>query len=67
MQYRLQLRFRARTLSAISQVFMMPGSSFLNLLAGSLYGTAVALPLIALLSTVGASGSYWLSRLVVKV
>lgn len=46
---------------------MMPGCSFLNMLAGSLYGTAAAFPLVALLSTVGASGSYWLSRLVVKV
>lgn len=46
---------------------MMPGSSFMNVLAGSLYGSATAVPMIALLSTAGSSGSYWLSRLVVKV
>jgi hypothetical protein len=46
---------------------MMPGSSFMNVLAGSLYGTTVAVPLVAFLSTTGSSGSYWLSRLVVKV
>jgi len=50
-----------------AQVFMMPGSSFMNVLAGSLYGSATAVPLVALLSTAGSSGSYWLSRLVVKV
>ncbi|CAL8466066.1 g5602 [Coccomyxa elongata] len=48
------------------QVFMMPGSSFMNVLAGSLYGSATAVPMVALLSTAGSSGSYWLSRLVVK-
>ncbi|EIE18579.1 snare associated Golgi protein, partial [Coccomyxa subellipsoidea C-169] len=48
------------------QVFMMPGSSFMNVLAGSLYGSATAVPMIALLSTAGSCGSYWLSRLVVK-
>ncbi len=46
---------------------MMPGSSFMNVLAGSLYGSATAVPMIALLSTAGSCGSYWLSRLVVKV
>jgi hypothetical protein len=51
----------------VSQVFMMPGSSFLNVLAGSLLGTATAVPLVAVISTLGASGSYLLSRLVVKV
>lgn len=50
-----------------AQVFMMPGSSFMNVLAGSLYGTTAAVPLVAFLSTAGSSGSYWLSRLVVKV
>ena len=49
------------------QGFMMPGSSFMNVLAGSLYGAATAVPMIALLSTAGSSGNYWLSRLVVKV
>ena len=39
----------------------------MNVLAGSLYGSATAVPMIALLSTAGSSGSYWLSRLVVKV
>lgn len=39
----------------------------MNVLAGSLYGSATAVPLVALLSTAGSSGSYWLSRLVVKV
>lgn len=51
----------------LMQVFMMPGSSFLNVLAGSLLGTATAIPVVAVISTLGASGSYLLSRLVVKV
>ena len=46
---------------------MMPGSSFLNVLAGSLLGTAAAGPVVAVVSTLGASGSYLLSRLVVRV
>ena len=49
------------------QVFMVPGSSFMNVLAGSLYGTPVAVPFIAVASTVGSSGSFWLSKLLLKV
>ena len=50
----------------VMQVFMVPGSSFMNVLAGSLYGAPVAVPFIALASTVGSSGSFWLSRLLLK-
>ena len=52
---------------ALLQVFMVPGSSFMNVLAGSLYGTPVAVPFIAVASTVGSSGSFWLSKLLLKV
>ena len=52
---------------ALPQVFMVPGSSFMNVLAGSLYGTPIAVPFIAVASTVGSSGSFWLSKLLLKV
>ena len=39
----------------------------MNVLAGSLYGTPIAVPFIAVASTVGSSGSFWLSRLLLKV
>lgn len=52
---------------SLLQVFMVPGSSFMNLLAGSLYGTSIAVPFIAVASTVGSSGSFWLSKLLLKV
>lgn len=39
----------------------------MNVLAGSLYGTPIAVPFIAVASTVGSSGSFWLSKLLLKV
>ncbi|CAK0785972.1 hypothetical protein CVIRNUC_009185 [Coccomyxa viridis] len=48
------------------QVFMVPGCSFMNVLAGSLYGVPIAVPFIALASTLGSSGSFWLSKLLLK-
>ena len=49
------------------QVFMVPGCSFMNVLAGSLYGVPIAVPFIALASTLGSSGSFWLSKFLLKV
>ena len=46
---------------------MVPGCSFMNVLAGSLYGVPVAVPFIALASTLGSSGSFWLSKFLLKV
>ena len=46
---------------------MVPGCSFMNVLAGSLYGVPIAVPFIALASTLGSSGSFWLSKFLLKV
>ena len=39
----------------------------MNVLAGSLYGMPIAVPFIALASTLGSSGSFWLSKFLLKV
>ncbi|CAH0382374.1 unnamed protein product [Bemisia tabaci] len=43
------------------QTFMIPGSVFLNLLAGALFGIWIGFPLCCLLTTVGASCCYLIS------
>ncbi|XP_063070038.1 transmembrane protein 41A-A-like [Engraulis encrasicolus] len=44
------------------QAFAIPGSSFLNILAGALFGPWEGLPLACVLTTVGASLCYLLSQ-----
>jgi len=44
------------------QTFSIPGSVFLNLLAGHLFGISTAFPLVCLLTACGASFAYLLSR-----
>ncbi|CAI8041587.1 Transmembrane protein 41A, partial [Geodia barretti] len=43
------------------QTFAIPGSVFLNILGGAVFGVWVALPLVCLLSACGASLCYLLS------
>jgi len=44
------------------QTFSIPGSAFLNLLAGHLFGVAFAFPLVCCLTATGASFAFLLSR-----
>jgi len=44
------------------QTFSIPGSVFLNLLAGHLFGISIAFPLVCLLTACGASFAFLLSR-----
>jgi len=44
------------------QTFSIPGSAFLNLLAGHLFGITVAFPLVCLLTAIGATMAFMLSR-----
>ncbi|KAG6479155.1 uncharacterized membrane protein At4g09580-like [Zingiber officinale] len=46
------------------QTFMIPGTIFLSLLAGALFGVAKGIILIVLSATSGASSCYFLSKLV---
>eukprot|EP01023_Acetabularia_acetabulum_P061899 TRINITY_DN7533_c1_g1_i12.p1 TRINITY_DN7533_c1_g1~~TRINITY_DN7533_c1_g1_i12.p1 ORF type:complete len:317 (-),score=33.84 TRINITY_DN7533_c1_g1_i12:501-1451(-) len=48
------------------QVFIIPGSVFLNLLAGSLLPVIAALPLVTLLMTAGCTLSFLLSRILLR-
>nr|CAD7201065.1 unnamed protein product [Timema douglasi] len=48
------------------QTFSIPGSVFLNLLAGALFGVNMGFPLCCVLTAAGASFCYWLSFLVGK-
>nr|CAD7570626.1 unnamed protein product [Timema californicum] len=48
------------------QTFSIPGSVFLNLLAGALFGVKMGFPLCCVLTAAGASFCYWLSFLVGK-
>jgi len=45
------------------QTFAIPGSVFMNLLAGALFDTPVGFPLVCLLTAIGASGCYTLSKM----
>lgn len=48
------------------QTFMIPGSSFLNLLASSLFGFLPGLILVTVLGTIGASCLYFVSYFILK-
>lgn len=45
------------------QTFAIPGSVFMNILAGALFGIWVAFPLVCCLTTIGASCCFLLSRM----
>lgn len=46
------------------QTFMIPGTVFLSLLAGALFGVLKGLALVVLTATAGASSCYFLSKLI---
>lgn len=48
------------------QTFMIPGTIFLSLLAGALFGTFKGLILVVFSATTGASSCYFLSKLVAR-
>jgi len=62
--YALALLFSS--LYILKQTFCIPGSIWLNLGAGSLFGVSVGFPLSCILTTLGASCCYWLSYLVFR-
>jgi len=45
------------------QCFAIPGSVLLNVLGGALFGTVIGFPLVCLLTGLGATGCYMLSRM----
>ncbi|XP_071444614.1 transmembrane protein 41A-like [Hetaerina americana] len=44
------------------QSFMIPGSALLNLLAGALFGSMLALPIVCILTAIGASVCFLISK-----
>jgi len=46
------------------QTFMIPGTIFMSLLAGALFGVARGLILVLFNATAGASSCYFLSKLI---
>ena len=44
------------------QTFAIPGSVFLNLLAGKIFGLERGLPMVCLLTAIGASFCYYLAK-----
>ena len=48
----------------VMQTFMIPGTIFLSLLAGSLFGVSRGVALVVFNATAGASSCYFLSKLI---
>lgn len=48
------------------QTFMIPGPAIINVLVGSLYPLWIAMLFTAIVSTIGASSNYWLSRTLLR-
>lgn len=46
------------------QTFMIPGTIFMSLLAGSLFGVIKGVALVVFSATAGASSCYFLSKLI---
>lgn len=46
------------------QTFMIPGTIFMSLLAGALFGIARGVILVVIAATAGASSCYFLSKLI---
>lgn len=46
------------------QTFMIPGTVFMSLLAGSLFGVCKGVALVVFAATAGASSCYFLSKLI---
>eukprot|EP00246_Nothoceros_aenigmaticus_P009333 TRINITY_DN24773_c0_g1_i1.p1 TRINITY_DN24773_c0_g1~~TRINITY_DN24773_c0_g1_i1.p1 ORF type:complete len:361 (-),score=32.94 TRINITY_DN24773_c0_g1_i1:295-1377(-) len=65
-EYRSQVQIGIVALYLFLQAFMIPGTIFLNILAGSLYGFYEALVLVTVLAALGSSFCYFLSNCILK-
>ncbi|KAH8951515.1 hypothetical protein BDL97_09G031300 [Sphagnum fallax] len=65
-EHQQQVQINIIFLYIFLQAFMIPGSIFLNILAGSLYGFYEALILVLVLATVGSALCYTLSCTILK-
>ncbi|KAG6555239.1 hypothetical protein Mapa_003281 [Marchantia paleacea] len=65
-EHRRQVQIGIVCLYLFLQTFMIPGSIFINILAGSLYGFYEALLLVLILAGVGSSLCYCLSNFILK-
>ncbi|KAJ7563109.1 hypothetical protein O6H91_03G096800 [Diphasiastrum complanatum] len=65
-EHRRQVQLGIMFLYIFLQTFMIPGTVFLNVLAGSFYGFYEALLLVTILASAGSTGCYFLSRYILK-
>ncbi|CAM6117240.1 unnamed protein product [Calypogeia fissa] len=65
-EHRRQVQIGIICLYLFLQTFVIPGSIFINILAGSLYGFYEALFLVLMLAAVGSSMCYCLSKYILK-
>jgi uncharacterized membrane protein YdjX (TVP38/TMEM64 family) len=64
--YTLQVLVGYCAVYIFMQTFMIPGTIFMSLLAGALFGQIGGLALVVFAATAGASSCYFLSKLVGK-
>ncbi|KAL9242686.1 hypothetical protein vseg_016663 [Gypsophila vaccaria] len=62
--YTLQVLFGYSVVYIFMQTFMIPGTVFMSLLAGALFGISRGLALVLFTATAGASSCYFLSKLI---
>ncbi|KAH8945020.1 hypothetical protein BDL97_12G017500 [Sphagnum fallax] len=65
-EHQIQVQISIICVYIFLQAFIIPGSIFLNILAGSLYGFYKALILVLVLATIGSAVCYMLSYLILK-
>lgn len=65
-EHQIQVQISIICVYVFLQAFIIPGSIFLNILAGSLYGFYKALILVLVLATIGSAVCYMLSYLILK-
>lgn len=64
--YTIQVLVGYCTVYIFMQTFMIPGTIFMSLLAGSLFGVLQGVALVVFAATAGASSCYFLSYLIGK-
>lgn len=62
--YTIQVLVGYCTVYIFMQTFMIPGTVFMSLLAGSLFGVLKGVALVVFAATAGASSCYFLSKLI---
>ncbi|KAK1436314.1 hypothetical protein QVD17_02093 [Tagetes erecta] len=62
--YTMQVLVGYCTVYIFMQTFMIPGTVFMSLLAGSLFGVSKGVALVVFAATAGASSCYFLSKLI---